>query len=81
MAINALGPDAVFRCVSSASATPFSPDLLTAPLLRAVESVAITRRYLAADGLELHFTPEFFHFETASGSRSALRFSLLASQI
>jgi stage V sporulation protein S len=47
----------------------------------AVRSVALARRYLEADAIDLSFRPEFIHVKLDEGDRSAIKFSILASQI
>ena len=50
-------------------------------VLHAVEAIAIARRYLENDGLDIRFRSEFIEVVFQDGVRNAIRFSLLLLQV
>lgn len=46
-----------------------------------VRAITIARRYLERDNIDVTFRPEFIHVDMQDGTRSAIRFNLLATHL
>lgn len=51
-------------------------------VFRCIETLAVGRRYLSKDGMDLTFAPEFFAMQSSDGTElSALKFSVFSVQV